>query len=634
LLAVALLGGTAPASAADTCDEPLPPYASDPAWPFQRNDVTGPNGLRASPKKVFIHYVPGFTIFDGEPAHGIDRYAQRLDPATFDKAIGGNIRERPIQPFDPKTNPNWYWDNLKCDVRRAAALGVDGFAFAIFANSDPLGQWFPLFRDLTDMMNIAQQVDPGFKILLMPDMSGDAYTDPQSLAKDMKTLGEDPSKSAYHLSEADGRSLLGQQLIDNTLFVAPFSAQDETFGRTIYSNSTYQPLEPSLTLNRQLLGCGSADGLTPTQFVNCQTSSSQWWKTWLDLMTAKRAPVALFPLLSSWRDNIDAFAPFSYGISEWGTHSAWHVVRSDFTDAAHDVHSKYPALKWMPSVRPQTVLPGWTRCNGQPTWIDPVTQLATTDTRCPQYGESLNSKNFREGWRDAIRDDRPDDPSYSADWVQIVTWNDYGEGTEIAPSTSIQFSFYDLAAYYIQWFKTGVRPTITRDVLYYFHRTHSVHSGLWSPTSNLGPNPGYPDQSVAVPKVDSGHQFAGPLRFFSAGRNTHDPSDHDESKDQIEVVAFVRQPGTVEIRLGGTLIKSAVVHGGQPEPVIADIPTTLPNLPDCPDFTFIPEPGTSGSPLHFKSDFNYNNAIVYQDLLVHGGSSSRRANSQCPPLTP
>ena len=50
-----------------------------------------------------------------------------------------------------------------------------------------------------------------------------------------------------------------------------------------------------------------------------------------------------------------------------------------------------------------------------------------------------------------------------ADWVQLITWNDYGEHTEIAPSTGTQHAFYDLTAYYTAWFKTGAAPRIVRD---------------------------------------------------------------------------------------------------------------------------------------------------------------------------
>jgi hypothetical protein len=56
-------------------------------------------------------------------------------------------------------------------------------------------------------------------------------------------------------------------------------------------------------------------------------------------------------------------------------------------------------------------------------------------------------------------------------FVRMITWNDNGEATEFAPSSSSQFLFYDLSAYYIQWYKSGRAPAIIRDATYYSHRT-------------------------------------------------------------------------------------------------------------------------------------------------------------------
>ena len=43
------------------------------------------------------------------------------------------------------------------------------------------------------------------------------------------------------------------------------------------------------------------------------------------------------------------------------------------------------------------------------------------------YDEADNTANLRMTWTAAIN---------GADWVQIPTWNDYSEGTEISPSTT------------------------------------------------------------------------------------------------------------------------------------------------------------------------------------------------------
>ena len=101
---------------------------------------------------------------------------------------------------------------------------------------------------------------------------------------------------------------------------------------------------------------------------------------------------------------------------------------------------------------------------------------------CPSY----NSPNVRdhygiEGydaiWRSIIRD--------GADWVEIVTWNDYNEDSNLMPfrwsyprNTERQYNdhdetFLDATAYYTAWYKSGRRPEIKQDRVYVAYRNRS-----------------------------------------------------------------------------------------------------------------------------------------------------------------
>jgi len=82
------------------------------------------------------------------------------------------------------------------------------------------------------------------------------------------------------------------------------------------------------------------------------------------------------------------------------------------------------------------------------------------------YLESRNSYAFRGTWESIIQ-------NVSTQWVQLITWNDYSETTQVSPNSCSGTSFADIANYYIIWFKTGSPPTILRDAIYYFHRIHS-----------------------------------------------------------------------------------------------------------------------------------------------------------------
>jgi hypothetical protein len=75
----------------------------------------------------------------------------------------------------------------------------------------------------------------------------------------------------------------------------------------------------------------------------------------------------------------------------------------------------------------------------------------------------------------------------NADWVEIVTWNDWGEASylsPVGPPAETEFygghwgpmlshqGFLDLCPYYIQWYKTGKRPEISKDQLFYAYQLH------------------------------------------------------------------------------------------------------------------------------------------------------------------
>jgi glucan endo-1,3-alpha-glucosidase len=80
--------------------------------------------------------------------------------------------------------------------------------------------------------------------------------------------------------------------------------------------------------------------------------------------------------------------------------------------------------------------------------------------------------------------------SSGADWVEIVTWNDWSESTFVDPIGGAvgrayvydnrfgympsHTGYLDASVYYINWFKTGVKPTIIQDELFYYYRLHPI----------------------------------------------------------------------------------------------------------------------------------------------------------------
>jgi glucan endo-1,3-alpha-glucosidase len=116
-----------------------------------------------------------------------------------------------------------------------------------------------------------------------------------------------------------------------------------------------------------------------------------------------------------------------------------------------------------------------------------------------RYYEYNGAEGMRAMWMDVFRVSHPE-------WVEIISWNDFIEGTYISPmddpnkyaganyldASGIPLNernyFHshsgaaELLPFFIQWYKTGVEPKITRDAVYFFYRTQSVGTDAGRPS--------------------------------------------------------------------------------------------------------------------------------------------------------
>jgi len=212
--------------------------------------------LRSSSHLVFAHYFTPYPLsLDNQPP-STDYYANDyLTPqgeGGIHDSYGGLLRDRPL-PVPPQSG-NWRLSDLEQEVRTARAAGIDGFTTDILSLS---GQnW----SQLNLLIQAAHAVDPGFKIVLMPDMSS-LHTSQATLAAAIAQLAASPS--VYRLG--DGR-----------LVLSPFEAEAQT---------------------------------------------PAWWSTVLADLGQRGIRVALVPLFLNFQSNARAFASISYGFSDWGVRS-------------------------------------------------------------------------------------------------------------------------------------------------------------------------------------------------------------------------------------------------------------------------------------------------------------------------
>jgi hypothetical protein len=187
------------------------------------------------------------------------------------------------------------------------------------------------------------------------------------------------------------------------------------------------------------------------------------------------------------------------------------------------------------------------------------------------FREAQNTELFRTGWQHAIERDLPN--------VQLVTWNDYAEGTQVSPSLGTQFVIYDLIRYYAAWFKTGKSPRVVRDAIYYCHRR----------------------QIIAPETVAAADQTPMHLRGPTQVHN------------EIEMLAFLPTAATLEIAIAGQTYRQAKPPG------LASL--RAPAAPGKPVFRIV----RAGRVVVEKiSDWSISGAFKIENPEYVGGSSTRQ----------
>jgi Glycosyl hydrolase family 71 len=229
-----------------------------------------------------------------------------------------------------------------------------------------------------------------------------------------------------------------------------------------------------------------SDGRLVVSAFNAGLNPPAWWQGIFDQLNKTGIKVAFVPTFLGWANQAAAFANISYGFADWGTATAagaQNMVRDP--PLAHANNKIY-----MMPVDPQQYRP-----KGSMFW------------------EAGNSAAYRNAWMSAING--------GADWVQLVTWSDFSESSQVQPytdatlRTDIATGFYDLTGYYAAWFSSGNQPAITHDVLYYFYRREPSNAAS-------------PAQSA-------------PNKIMGGG----------SAEDNIELVSFLTAPATVKITIGG-----------------------------------------------------------------------------------
>ncbi|HYP45830.1 MAG TPA: endo-1,3-alpha-glucanase family glycosylhydrolase [Propionibacteriaceae bacterium] len=234
-----------------------------------------------------------------------------------------------------------------------------------------------------------------------------------------------------------------------------------------------------------LISCFKAEGKTPTQ-----------WQALMSAIEARHpAERVVFAaiLLNANQSNVNTYAPISEYLGSWTVGADVNILNSASNQAAMSpVFARSAGKKWC----------------GQ-------SLVARVQPYTASYDESLNSGVIRASWNKIIRD--------SSDMVQAITWNDFTEGTQHAPSVAHGWAPLAITAYYAEKWKTGSFPAIQEDALFLSHRDQPLTGATYR---------------------------CGQTRLMS--QSTWHGSSVATPSHRVELLSYLTAPATITVTIGGT----------------------------------------------------------------------------------
>jgi len=365
-----------------------------------------------SPQILFAHYVFSPLQYSQTDYWPNDVCMYYIIPANTPTSAG-NQRLCPASLVSCCANSSYIINNLKAEIARMIAVGINGVALDLFSTCDwsESGVNCPGFPGaLINMLHAAAGVDSRFKVLPMPDMT--AGIKPSDLPNLWTaTIG---STTIYHHP-----NIYRWPDANNYPQLSPFCT--ECFPESNYSsafatmNSAGTPISWAPIFGS--LGCnGSPNGCVFSPYISLPTVSVGGFGG----------------LLTSLND-------MELALTNVGG------------PLGGNTYGGGPPINW---VGPVKIFGG----------MNPQAYQSASGT----LYESQNSLAYRVGWESQFR------INSSLGNIMVVTWNDYGESTAIQASANQygepSLGFYALTGYYTTWWRQGAPPTIVNDAILYFYR--------------------------------------------------------------------------------------------------------------------------------------------------------------------
>lgn len=238
-----------------------------------------------------------------------------------------------------------------------------------------------------------------------------------------------------------------------------------------------------------------------------------WWKALFSALEKNHGKKAR--LFGAYNDPSTSAqnAPVAYAAGPWGPGSDPNIWRnhSDYATPIRARGEKYMAAVWWQDVR-----------NGN---------LGTM-----VFDDAQNTEGLLASWDRAIRD--------NADYVQLCTWNDYGEGSHHQPSVMRGSVCLELDAYRIEEFKTGRKPKILTDYVVVSHRNQMANATITGGQTQFMAQWVRPNRSTFREAVEVRSFLTAPRKVtvkVGSASYTYDAPAGESAK------TFPMQPGVVTV---------------------------------------------------------------------------------------
>ncbi|OCH91847.1 glycoside hydrolase [Obba rivulosa] len=432
-------------------------------------------------------------------------------------------------------------DNWASDISLAHSSGIDGFALNVGSDD-----WQP--ARVQDAYTAAANSGTDFQLFISFDMSAL----PGSSADDAQTLRNYITIYASHPN---------QLKVDGRVFASTFSGESSTFGQDSVQDGWKSQFtqHPDLTGENAVYFVPSffVDPSTFNQYQGIMDGDFNWNSGWPVSLTSDQLNSALSGAGTSLGSLTGAItSTISQAVSQ--------LVGTMDSDTQHlqALSSVSSSLSYMAAASP---------------WF------------FTHYGVSSYNKNwiyladfflYPTRWENLVAN------RGSVDFVECISWNDYGESHYLGPIEGAQpnsqawvdgfnhTGWLDMTNYYATAFKTGSYPQITQDKIYMWARPHPKDANA-------------PD---------------------SVGK----PTGYEMDQDTLWAVVFATAPASVtlatsdstsqtfSVPAGVSKLSVALTPGGYMHGTVSRNGATVVDL-NPSDYTFNPNPQT----------YNYNAYVAY-----------------------